>query len=407
MTSELGWMFSTMQRIVGPAADGGDVARVRAAFDRFLDNLGRAADLVERDGMPAGPIDRADGFRNVLITLRFAMERVLGEADPHAPAFGPPWPVHLFDWGGASPDAVYHSCSLAGGVTYRISGHLGNSPAASFQFFDGQDICLTVGPEDVGARESGDFEFFVGGAERDGSWFGLPEGVTALLTREFFADWGAAVPSGLEIECLDGPKRPWPPMSPDRVAGELEAIGDWVHLTAKYWANRLTDGYLARPNDFDDFVIRPGLPALSWGHFNVGPGDAWIMEMPAPSSPYWSVQPGTIWWRTLDHANRHSSLNSAQAAPDDDGLVRVVFSHEDPGVANWIDLQGIRNGAAVVRVADPPDDLVGPTARMVPVTDVHRELPGAVRLSPAERQARIEVRRGQITRLLSGGTTAH
>jgi len=184
------------------------------------------------------------------------------------------------------------------------------------------------------------------------------------------------------------------------MARELDALGSWVRLTSQFWADRLLDGFRTHPNIFTDFVARGDVPALSWGYFDVQPGQAWIMEMPVPQSPYWSVQPGTIWFRTLDFANRQSSLNSAQATVDADRMFRAVFSHEDPGIANWIDLQGIRNGAALMRVAAPKANLVTPRGRIVALRDIEQALPHTDRMDAAGRRAQIDTRRRQITRLL-------
>lgn len=400
MSTELDWMFSTMPRVINKAGDGGSVDEVQSAFGRFLDNLRATAELVDRPGMPTDPLSRADGYRNLLVTLHFAMERTLGEASPHAPALGHVWPVHLFDWGGAAPDSAYRSMAVAGGVAYRITGRLGNSPTTSLQFFDGQNICLTISREQFAATGE-QIEVFVGGPPREGAWFPLPDGVTQALLREFFADWENAERSDLVVEALDVANDHWPRMSPDRIARELDAIGSWVLLSARFWADLLTAGLTRLRNAFDTFIIRDaGVPAISWGYFDVPPGHAWIMEMPAPDTPYWSVQPGTTWWRTLDHVHRHSSLNNAQSTIDDDGMWRVVFSHEDPGVANWIDLQGIQRGAALVRVANPPATLATPTGRLVPIGEILDALPGAARMDPTERQRVIAARGRQMTKLL-------
>lgn len=79
---------------------------------------------------------------------------------------------------------------------------------------------------------------------------------------------------------------------------------------------------------------------------------------------------------------------------------RAVFSHEDPGIANWIDLQGIERGAALIRVALPPASLIAPQGRLVPIGEVQQALPKTARIDPAERERLIGERRRQMRRLL-------
>jgi len=43
------------------------------------------------------------------------------------------------------------------------------------------------------------------------------------------------------------------------------------------------------------------------------------------------------------------SCNGRQAHVDDDGKVRVVVAHADPGVPNWLDTEGRPLGMAVYR----------------------------------------------------------
>jgi len=90
----------------------------------------------------------------------------------------------------------------------------------------------------------------------------------------------------------------------------------------------------------------------------------------------------------------------ARAGDGGDGMFRAVFSHEDPGIANGIDLRGIPRGAALVRVANPPATLAAPTARLVPIGDVTQALPRTAPMPPATRERVIAARRRQMTRLL-------
>ena len=58
---------------------------------------------------------------------------------------------------------------------------------------------------------------------------------------------------------------------------------------------------------------------------------------------------GNHWWETIDYANHQSSLNGFQAVIDDDGFFRAVVAGRDPGVTNWLDTAGHRQGPMIFR----------------------------------------------------------
>ena len=58
-----------------------------------------------------------------------------------------------------------------------------------------------------------------------------------------------------------------------------------------------------------------------------------------PDSRYWSFQLYNLaWFELVDPVDRQTSLSHEQVSIDGDGRVRVVVSHRDPGVANWLDV---------------------------------------------------------------------
>ena len=72
---------------------------------------------------------------------------------------------------------------------------------------------------------------------------------------------------------------------------------------------------------------------------------ALVVEFDQPQATYWSIQTYMFHWLApLDFRNRVTSLNDTQVHVDDDGKVRVVISHQDPGVQNWLDASGLREG---------------------------------------------------------------
>jgi hypothetical protein len=68
------------------------------------------------------------------------------------------------------------------------------------------------------------------------------------------------------------------------------------------------------------------------------------------------------------------SCNGHQAHVDDDGKVRIVVAHTDPGTANWLDTEDRPLGMAVYRYVGARTKPV-PAARVVPVADLRAALP--------------------------------
>jgi hypothetical protein len=112
----------------------------------------------------------------------------------------------------------------------------------------------------------------------------------------------------------------------------------------------------------------------------------------------WSLSLSNGFWESLEFGSRQSSLNGSQSALDDDGRVRVVISHDDPGVANWLDPCGWDRGTLAVRYLRPTTvPTLGYTT--VPRAELSEHLPaGTRRMSPDERRDILERRRRALTR---------
>jgi hypothetical protein len=105
-----------------------------------------------------------------------------------------------------------------------------------------------------------------------------------------------------------------------------------------------------------------------------------------------------LWGESLDYANHQSSLNGHQAALDADGVFRAVVSARDPGVANWLDTVGHREGSLIYRL-NIADSAPYPETRVVPWSGLQRELPADTRrVAPLERAAAIDRRREHVRR---------
>src|SRR5207247_9170986 len=104
------------------------------------------------------------------------------------------------------------------------------------------------------------------------------------------------------------------------------------------------------------------------------------------------------WWEGLGSANRQAGLNVWQAVLDPDGVFRAIVAHRDPGVANWLDTVGHRQGPMIfrwLRAADAPV----PATRVVPLADLDAVLPADTgRVHPESRRQTIAARRAGVRR---------
>jgi len=263
---------------------------------------------------------------------------------------------------------------------------------------------------DLRPDASGRFEVLFGPSRRDGHWYQVVPGTSYLLSREFFADWGAAEPSVMQIECLEEPAAQWPAQGPapcqpapcqpascqpapcqpapcqpapcqpaqwpvlsaDRVGKELEALGAWLVETVRVFAGAQARGIREFANRWDPQVSRPAsyLPAIYHAYWDLRPGQGLLIETPVPRGGYWGIQLANGLWNTLDFANRQTSLNAAQAHLDPDGMFRAVISQADPGVANWLDTLGHHQGSVHLRLLVPgAADRSRPAGRLADTRD--------------------------------------
>nr|WP_283251089.1 DUF1214 domain-containing protein [Rhabdothermincola salaria] len=147
------------------------------------------------------------------------------------------------------------------------------------------------------------------------------------------------------------------------------------------------------------FGLAKGLDAARYGFcfWELGPDDALLVEIEAPVARYWSFQLYEMtWFELIDITERQSSLNHAQVAVDGDGHVRLVVSHTDPGVANWLDAGGRAGGLLSLRcfwATSAPDA----HATVMPVAEVVDHLPpGTATVDAATRAETMRARRRHL-----------
>ena len=122
------------------------------------------------------------------------------------------------------------------------------------------------------------------------------------------------------------------------------------------FTGKLSHGvYKMPPNNFNlawsaDKVGAMRNQVYVMGRFDLNPGEAFVVDVSDGGAEYFTVPLSNIWGTTLDIVDRTGSLNKAQSVPNEDGTYTYVISPTDPGVANWIDSDGLQR-----RHPDPAD----------------------------------------------------
>ncbi|HEX4863784.1 MAG TPA: hypothetical protein VFV02_06915 [Acidimicrobiales bacterium] len=377
------------------------VALDENSVEIYGQRLVEAARLLRDCPLTTNSVDRIDSFHYLLLMTAYAVEAAVTNHDPLEPMWTAPGQFHLIDWGAASPDGVYRRAMVRDDCTYRVWGRLGNASYFSMDFRQSKPTVTLTRP-DLELDVEGNFEIFIGGEPRKRQWWPLHPGTSGLTTREFFDDWLLAKRSLLRIECLDGRTAPRAEHNAARVAAEFDVVSDWILEGAiRFWMNKSGELEKIALNAFRPELERTEtkLPVVTTGLWMLAPDEALILEVPDPEADFWAFQLASSLWHTLDYANRFTSLNQAQAQPDLDGIFRVVVSHSDPGVHNWLDAMSLERGIMILRFCGAHRASV-PNTRLVKVSDVLEALPGAPRCTPDERRAQIAERREGIARMV-------
>jgi len=253
---------------------------------------------------------------------------------------------------------------------------------------------------------------------------GLDRHACWVSGRQLFYDWERERPVHLTLTRIGARGEHPPPYDPATAAAQLRRMGALLRGQMHFWS-RFYDTLLDvhgrhDPSEGRYFMPRNGFNRTNaasgetgggqstnlyaGGIFELEPDEALIVESPVPVPPqYLGFHLANLWGESLDFANHQSSLNGHQMEVDADGVRRWVVAHRDPGVPNWLDTTGHREGFLTPRwaysVTPPEEQWPTITARKVPFDEVRRHLPaGTRRVSPEERAAQIEVRRLHVQR---------
>ena len=386
--------------ITEAARSGGVDVGLSDAWTHLLDRLKAAEQLVVSAPVNRNRIDYASGMRHLMVLLAVGVgEALRAEVDPVL-SVARTSTDDILTWGMECPDCIYLRAALRGGETYRLYGNRGTARYVGLQTMDGITATTNCLVDDLDVDRDGNFEAILSADEHEGNWLRVQGAHPTLVVRHFFYDWDTEKPSSLQIERIGVEVEPdsRAPELDVAVSRQLYALGEFVHDNLKFFLD-----FNAGPpaNGFMPAIDRTAIGAAAEnrpviGRFELEPDEALILEVEPPKGVYWSYSVGNQWWETIHYGRHQSSLNAHQAIVDPDGILRVVVSSRDPGVANWLDAAGHSNGAMILRCVRT-ETAPTPTTRVVKFADVDSALPAETkRVTAQQRAGIIEARRRAV-----------
>jgi hypothetical protein len=354
---------------------------------------------------PDDPVYRADMYRQAMMNLSWSYFAHF-HADAEHPDWGPVFnPVYTDQ---PNPDDIYLYTPIRGDLTYRVSGLRGTAFLLTFNTLKGfaglvdelvagdytndfDDTELEVGPD-------GELEIIFSTqrpAGYSGNWAKIHPEADTMLVRYRMVDWEKERDPQLSIECLD-PVPPKPRLTPNQI---LHKITEMSKLPMRY--NK--DFYPFQNNVKEEaginrFVNRSYLGGLSkqvyWpAVFELDDGEALIIETEMPKKRYyWNIQMNDPYYNATEIVYRFSSINEATAHISSDGKLRAIVALEDPGVPNWLDPAGFKEGTIYGRWYDCDSNPM-PTIKRVKLAELADHLPSDTPVVTAEERADLLRRR--------------
>jgi hypothetical protein len=197
-----------------------------------------------------------------------------------------------------------------------------------------------------------------------------------IYTRDSQSDWNME-PATVTVRRLDAPAAARR-RSEDEIAEAVIAdLPAWI----RFWRG-FKDDFLGFPDP--NRLVGPNGREGNWGYlaggrFGIDVDEAVLVTLDPAGSYYTGFQITDPWTIAPDPMFRLASLNNAQAVANPDGTVTYAVALADPGIANWIDTCGLRQGWMLTRwqgvPANPPLADMIREVRLVKLAEIPAAVP--------------------------------
>lgn len=341
---------------------------LRKNWQRLLDGLKQAGDVVETQLADANDADRADAYRAVLRALTANLGKL--EADGRYPL-----PVHVNPpnqkWFLDNPDGVTLHCPLDDTQRFRLWGNLGDATYTSFTFYEGKGDSLATRAtavfteREIPVAADGSFDLVLAPQTPESSaQLQIPSGSGQLWIRQLFEDINHATPGWFMIENL-APVAPPPAVDVGMVAGSMKRLSRAMPLltqmmfagwrmqnggqhpanSIRVWAE-MQNGAVFTSHDCYYFI----------GSWQLEANERLVIRGVKPDCRHWNIVLYGPTLNSLEHRYRSTSLTGSRLRTSADGQYAIHITHKAPADnVNWLDTEGRREGVLVMRITGADD----------------------------------------------------
>jgi hypothetical protein len=373
------------------------------AWREFCDRLKAAGDRVLEPDFPDDERTRAESVRALLRLLAYASRIEIEAADPLFPDFVRYEEPHT-QWGGPNPDNTYLRAVIDPAQTYKIWADIDGMNQAIFCQHEGDMQLEEYGVyherdlDDFEVDDDGFLELILSPEEHEGNWIPTHRDARLFTIRIYVSDWENHTSPTFHIERVGAEGIAPEPVTAAQLTRRLDRTIHWVERSSTYWNDYVQKACDAvAPNVAGDARAMPGgADHIAYGNcfWELGDEEALLVTCEVPVAQYWNFTIQTLTsFESGDFPRRQTSLSGDQMTLDEDGLVRIAVSKQDPGVPNWIDTEGRARGMLAYRWVWA-ETMPTPVAKVVPVAEIFDQLPDDhPQVTETERRQHLSIRR--------------
>jgi hypothetical protein len=344
-----------------------------SAWAEFCDNLKETGNVILRNETPADPFNRAEGFRYLTRLLRAGLENAVEFSDPRFPQFFQ-LSNETIKIGNDNPDNFYQNVNISGKYDYRIWGTRGTvnylslgTKGGGFGSSGTMEPTGQLNDSEMQINPDGTFEIFVSCTKKPGNWLPMKPETSTMVVRQTFNDRNKEIPAKLHIECLNREGDNY--LDPAQFFKQLKNATQFVKGTANLfvdWMEIYRSHLNKLPSDDQERCQRAGgdrsIHYLQ-SFWKLAPDEALLIHArKIPNCRTWNFELANYWMESLDYRYYKIHVNKHNAVYEQDGSVKIVVAHRDPGpkYPNWLHTTGHDQGGMLFRWVDadehPPVD---------------------------------------------------